>query len=261
MNQFATILKRYKYILNKGDIVAGTILHEEYSGFLVNIGTKLGGYLPKEEITITSKNKHNHSISLLNITREFFLLTTNVHTKQSVLSIKRLEYIRAWKRIKQIYSEDILFKLQIQYINKGGFITYLEGIQGFIPKSHIDFNKMQITEISKKSIQGKNIECKLLTAIEQKNQVILSNKSAIFTLCPHRFKLGEIVYGKIVFIKSYGLFLSIYGVNALLHISEIGSIYIKNINLVFKTGTLIKVKILHINSKQGKIFVSRRSIE
>nr|YP_009398344.1 ribosomal protein S1 [Thaumatella adunca]ARW67530.1 ribosomal protein S1 [Thaumatella adunca] len=254
-NKFAEILQKYKYNLHSGDIVAGTIIHSEKKGLLINIGTKNSGYLPKEEIELVSK-KNINNLLLINMTRDFFLITQNTYTKQYILSIRRLDYIRAWKRIKQFYLEDIIFNTQISYINKGGIITYLEGIQGFIPKSHL------YIEQKKQTFNKKNyIKYKILDINENKNQLILSNKSANLTLLKHKFKIGEILYGKITIINSYGLFLNIYGIRALLHISEIGSKYIKSLNILFKNKKLIKVQIIHINIKQGKISVSTRNIK
>nr|YP_009393611.1 ribosomal protein S1 [Bostrychia simpliciuscula]ARW62173.1 ribosomal protein S1 [Bostrychia simpliciuscula] len=254
-NSFAEILKKYNYNPHAGDIVAGTIIHQEYSGFLVNIGNKIAGYLPTEEITLFNYRKKKKNYSLIKTTREFFLIEQNNNLKKSILSIKRIDYIRSWKRIKQFYLEDIIFYLYIQHINKGGFITYLEGIQSFIPKSQIYLKPENKQDYSNKK---KNIQCKLLISNEQKNQLILSNKSAILSLALHKFKLGEILYGKILYIKPYGLFINIYGVIALLHISEISYKYINNINFFFKIGKLIKVKIIHIDTKQGRLSVSKR---
>lgn len=254
-DKFAKILKKYQYNLHAGDIVAGTIIHQENSGFLVNIGDKTAGYLPKEEVVLLHNNKSNSN--LVNITREFFLIEQNANLKQYILSVKKLEYIRGWKRIKQFYLEDIIFNLSVRYINKGGIITYLEGIQSFIPKSQMHLN----TENKNKYIINESsIKCKLLIANEQKNQLILSNKSAIFCLSLHKFKLGELVYGKIMSIKQYGIFVNIYGMTALLHISEISSKYINNIHLFFKISKLIKVKIINIDTKQGRLSVSKRYI-
>lgn len=258
-NKFAKILKQYNYNLHAGDIVAGTIIYQEYSGFLVNIGDKIAGYLPQEEMTLSriKDNKNKKNCHLININREFFLIEQNTSLKQSILSIKRLEYIRSWKRIKQFYQEDIIFNLNIKYFNKAGIITYLEGIQSFIPKSQVYLkNENEWKYYAKESY----IQCKILVANDQKNQLILSNKNAIFCLSLHRFKLGELVYGKIISIKPYGIFINIYGIIALLHISEISSTYIHNIQSFSKTGKLIKVKIIHINTKQGKLSVSKRQI-
>lgn len=253
-NKFQCILREYKYNLQPGDIVAGTINYKEHKGFLVIIGDNISGYLPEEEIDIEfSKNSNDHK-SLLNTTREFFLIKYNTNIKQYILSIKRLSYIRGWNRIKQLQSENIILTLLVHYFNKGGLITYLEGIQAFIPKSHIALNNKQI-------LFDQKIKCKILITNEKKNQLILSNKSALLYLSFHKFKVGEIIYGIIIKIQKYGLFINIHNTIALLHISEIGSKYIKDITKIFKTGQLIKVKIIYIDIKQGRISVSKRNIK
>ena len=251
-NKFQYILEQYKYNLQPGDIVAGTINYKESNGFLVIIGDNISGYLPKEEINI--EFIFNNNESLVNITREFFIIKYNTHIKQYILSIKRLNYIRGWNRIKQLQLENIILILNIQHINKGGLITYLEKIQAFIPKSHIALNNTS-------TFYNQKIKCKILIANEKKNQLILSNKSACLSLSQHKLRIGEITYGIIIKIKDYGIFLKIYDTIALLHISEIGSVYINNINKIFTIGQLIKVKIIHIDQKQGRISVSKRNIK
>nr|YP_009392571.1 ribosomal protein S1 [Caloglossa monosticha]ARW61133.1 ribosomal protein S1 [Caloglossa monosticha] len=253
-NEFKSILQQYQYNLRSGDIVAGTIVYEESHGFLVIIGDNISGYLPKEEIRIEFISYNLNYKKLINSTREFFIVKYNSSIGQYILSIKRLTYIRGWNRIKQLQSANIILNLQIKHINKGGFIAYLEGIQGFIPKSHISVN-------NKYKLYNKLISCKILIANEKKNQLILSNKNALLHLSFHKFKVGEIVYGTIIKIKNYGLFISIYGIIALLHISEIGFIYIENIDKMFNIGQLIKIKIIHIDIKQGRISVSKRNIK
>nr|YP_010619752.1 Ribosomal protein S1 [Tayloriella tenebrosa]WAX03765.1 Ribosomal protein S1 [Tayloriella tenebrosa] len=246
-NKFAEILKQYNYQLHSGDIVAGTITHNETIGFLVDIGTEKVGYLPKDELIINCKNTIANHLLFINTTRDFFLVTENINTQQFILSIKRLDYIRAWKRIKQVYIEDIVFNLPIHRINKGGIITYLEGIQGFIPKSHIS------------CINKNNITYKILTINENKNQLILSNKSAQLKISLHKFKIGELLYGTIKMLKSYGLFINIYGIKALLHVSEMENI--NNNTQMFVIGKLIKVKIIHLNKKHGQVSVSTRKLK
>nr|QCI05105.1 ribosomal protein S1 [Centroceras clavulatum] len=247
---FSLMLKKYSYNLHPGDIVAGTILYDEKEGLLVNIGDTIAGYLPNEEISLNFKNNLNKQ-KLLGTTREFFILANNINKKQSILSIKRLEYLRAWKRLKQIYKENIIFNLYIENLNKGGIVTYLESIQSFIPNSHLSFNIDQ-------TLKEKKIRCKILIIDEKNNQVILSNKSAMLQLSKHKFRINEIVYGKIVKIKQYGLFIEINSILALLHISEISSTYIKNLYKSFSLGQIIKIKIIHIDLKQGRLSLSKK---
>nr|YP_010726320.1 ribosomal protein S1 [Hypnea brasiliensis]WCH55419.1 ribosomal protein S1 [Hypnea brasiliensis]WDY84795.1 ribosomal protein S1 [Hypnea brasiliensis] len=255
-NNFAFVLNAYKYNINLGDIVAGTIFNMEKRGFLVDIGIPIVCYLPYEEISLNYKTTKNiyYSYSINNTTREFFILAYNKHKNQLILSIKRLEYIRAWKRIKQIESEDIILNLKIHYQNRGGIITILEGIQGFIPNSHLE-------PIEKKILKQKNhIPCKLLLADEKNNKLILSYKKAILSVVSKKLKIGNIVNGKIIKIENYGIFLEIYNILSLLHISEIANSNITKIDTIFKVGDIIKVKILHIDMQQGRISVSTRNI-
>nr|QCI08285.1 ribosomal protein S1 [Pterothamnion crispum] len=248
---FSIMLKKYNYNLHTGDIVAGTIFNQEKTGFLVDIGDRIAGYLPIEEIGLTF-NENKDIKYLHKTTREFFILAYDIEMKQLILSVKRLEYIRAWKRIKQIQKENIILNLPIDHINKGGIITHIEGLQGFIPNSHI------IHDIEKDNI--KQIQCKFLITDDKNNQIILSNKSALLYVSSHKYRIGEIIYGKIKQIKQYGLFIDINNIIALLHISEISSAYIDNLYQSFQTEKIIKVKIIHIDFKQGRISLSKKSL-
>lgn len=253
-NDFASMLNHYNYNINPGDIIAGTIFNRENKGFLVDIGEYIAGYLPIEETSIQLQQPKENIHDITNETREFFILAYNKQFKQLILSIKRLEYIRAWKRIKQLENEDIILETKAEGFNKGGIITLIEGLQGFIPNSHL------IKDTKKSSITYKTIKCKLLLADEKTNQLILSPKKAILGICNNKFRIGDIVFGQITNIQSYGVFLNIYGISALLHISEVGYTNIKNINNIFNIGESIAVKILHIDMKQGRLSVSRKNL-
>lgn len=253
-NDFASMLNRYKYNINPGDIIAGTIFNQENEGFIVDIGEHIAGYLPIEETSIILKNSQKYPYNLLNETREFFILAYNKKSKQLILSIKRLEYIRAWKRIKQLEKEDIILEPRVEGFNKGGIIVLIEGLQGFIPNSHL----MQNT--NKSLIKNKDIKCKLLASNEKTNRLILSHKKAVLGFSNNKFKLGDIVSGTIINIKSYGIFIHIYGITALLHKSEIGYQNVKDLHEVFHIGESIIVKILHIDLDQGRLYVSRKNL-
>nr|QCI05440.1 ribosomal protein S1 [Crouania attenuata] len=253
-DSFASILNQYNYKLHTGDIVAGIILSKERNGFLVDIGDKFISYLPNEELALEAHRNFTHSLSnLIHEKRDFFLLKYDSTLKQSIVSVKRIEYIRGWQRIKQFQNENIIFYLPIHKTNKGGIITSLEGIQGFIPNSQIAH---QIYTMN----TDNHITCTLLLSDEKNNQIICSHKSALLLVSEHKFRIGEIIYGQVKKIQQYGLFIQVKHFVALLHISEIGFKYITDLNKIFKIDQIIKVKIIHINIKQGRLSLSRRYI-
>nr|UAD87691.1 ribosomal protein S1 [Gracilaria salicornia] len=251
---FGAILTQYKYNLHSGDIIAGTIFHQESQGFLVDVGVNIAGYLPVNEILLGFSNNLYDFRYLVNNTREFFILAYNKDRQQLLLSIKRLDYIRAWKRIKQLESEDIILNVPMYSLNKGGIVTVLEGLHSFIPRSHL------ITFTNYEFMLQYCLPCKLLLADEKNNKIILSHKLALLDLYSDLLKVGTLVYGQITQIKQYGIFITIYGIPALLHISEIGYEYIKNVHHKFQIGNKIKVKIIHVDMKQARLSVSRREL-
>nr|YP_009244579.1 ribosomal protein S1 [Agarophyton chilense]AMK96821.1 ribosomal protein S1 [Agarophyton chilense]ASP44716.1 30S ribosomal protein S1 [Agarophyton chilense]UAD84453.1 ribosomal protein S1 [Agarophyton chilense] len=251
---FGAILTQYSYNLHSGDIIAGTVFHQESKGFLVDVGVDIAGYLPLNEVLLGSDYSNYDLMHVVNTTREFFVFAYNKERQQLLLSIKRLEYIRAWKRIKQLEAEEIILYVPLININQGGILTVLEGLQSFIPRSHlILFNTYE-------SMLKCYLPCKILLVDEKTNKIILSHKLALLYLYSNLLRVGRLVYGQIIQIKQYGIFINIYGIPALLHISEIGYKYINNINRVFRIGHKIKVRIIHIDMKQARLSVSRREV-
>lgn len=148
--------------------------------------------------------------------------------------------------------EDITIKLHIHKINKGGLVATIEGLQAFIPNSHLANNN------NKSILLHNQIICQFLLIDEKKNKIIFSNKRAILKNLNKFIYIGQVTYGKITKIESYGIFIEIYGFSALLHISEIDN-QIKTKDL-FQIGNMIKIKIIHIDMKQGRLSVSRRNL-
>ncbi|MBO4433263.1 MAG: S1 RNA-binding domain-containing protein [Clostridia bacterium] len=71
-----------------------------------------------------------------------------------------------------------------------------------------------------------------------------------------QLKVGDIVEGKITGITNFGVFADIgKGVSGMVHISEISSTYVKDINEFLKVGDTAKMQVLSI-SEGGKISLS-----
>lgn len=74
-------------------------------------------------------------------------------------------------------------------------------------------------------------------------------------------KIGAILAGKVQSVMPFGAFVSLPdNKSGLVHISEITSEYIENINDYIKVGDLVKVKVLDID-KLGKISLSIKRVK
>ena len=76
-----------------------------------------------------------------------------------------------------------------------------------------------------------------------------------------QLKVGDIVEGKITGITNFGVFADIgEGVSGMVHISEISSNYVKDINEFLKVGDTAKMKVLSIG-ESGKISLSIKNAQ
>nr|YP_009314206.1 Ribosomal protein S1 [Izziella formosana]SCW22460.1 Ribosomal protein S1 [Izziella formosana] len=250
--KFAQMLNKYHYHFHPGDIVVGTIFSQEKTGYLVDIGNHTAGYLPTEEISLTEKNKYTHRLKLHD-TQEFFILANNLESRQLVLSIRRLAYIRSWERLKQIKQEDIPIQAYVKGINRGGALVEIENIQGFIPNSHL------LYDASKADLLYKYKSCKVLIADEQHNKLICSIRCAKISQIMEEIKVGSILDATVTEVTKFGIFFNIYNIPALLHKSELPDTELEQLEYKFPKGTIWMIKIIHLDSKQGRISVSLAS--
>lgn len=247
---FAQVLNKYQYNFDIGDIIAGTIFSKEMEGYLIDIGAKNVAYLPVQEISLTSYQIDRLEI---NQTVEFFILAYNIESKQLILSLRRLQYLRAWERIKQLKIEDTILQSYVTGINKGGIIIEIEKIQGFIPNSHLSY------KVEKNKIMKTDIPCKFLIADEQSNQLIMSNRCARLEQITDKIHIGCKITACVEEIKSFGILFNVHNIPALLHTSEMDKSYVNNLGKYFKIGSLWEITIIHIDPKQGRVSVSIRT--
>nr|QUE29648.1 ribosomal protein S1 [Erythrotrichia foliiformis] len=249
-NQLNQMFQEYNYSLNEGDVVAGSIFSKEKYGLIINIGGNNCGYLPKNE---TIRWNNYRSKNIINQKREFCIIKVTSDGRV-IVSIKRLQNIQSWERIKQLYSEDITVLGKINKQNKGGILVDIEGIPGFVPNSHSKGSK-EIEGI----IKNKNIlPLKFLEINEKSGYLLLSYKRVILQMYNTNFNVGKIVKGTVTNIKPYGVFVNIGNASGLLHISEISDKHIDNLEEIFQIGSEIIVSIIHLDTKQGRISLSTK---
>lgn len=76
-----------------------------------------------------------------------------------------------------------------------------------------------------------------------------------------KIKIGDVLKGKITGVTEYGLFLSLNSnYTGLVHISEISEFFIEDINIFFKIGDIVKVKVLEINEQKHQAKLSIKKI-
>ncbi|MBW4646658.1 MAG: S1 RNA-binding domain-containing protein [Goleter apudmare HA4340-LM2] len=251
---FAALLDKYDYHFSPGDVVPGTVFSIEPRGALIDIGAKTAAYIPIQEMSINRVDAPEEVLQS-NETREFFILTDENEDGQLTLSIRRIEYMRAWERVRQLQAEDATVRSGVFATNRGGALVRIEGLRGFIPGSHISTRK------PKEELVGEELPLKFLEVDEERNRLVLSHRRALVERKMNRLEVGEVVIGTVRGIKPYGAFIDIGGVSGLLHISEISHEHIDTPHSVFNVNDEVKVMIIDLDAERGRISLSTKQLE
>ncbi|MEL6864585.1 MAG: polyribonucleotide nucleotidyltransferase [Bacteroidota bacterium] len=73
-------------------------------------------------------------------------------------------------------------------------------------------------------------------------------------------EVGEVYEAKVASVMPYGVFVDFMGKSGLLHVSEISHTRIDKVEDVFKEGDEVKVKLIGIDKRTGKLRLSRKAL-
>ena len=132
LDEFASLLSKYDYNFKPGDVVNGTVFALESKGAMIDIGAKTAAFMPLQEVSINRVEGLSDVLQPGEI-REFFIMSEENEDGQLSLSIRRIEYQRAWERVRQLQKEDATIYSEVFATNRGGALVRVEGLRGFIP--------------------------------------------------------------------------------------------------------------------------------
>ena len=254
LDDFASLLSKYDYNFKPGDVVNGTVFALESKGAMIDIGAKTAAFMPLQEVSI-NRVEHLSDVLEPGEVREFFILSEENEDGQLTLSIRRIEYQRAWERVRQLQKEDATIYSEVFATNRGGALVRVEGLRGFIPGSHISTRK------AKEELVADFLPLKFLEVDEERNRLVLSHRRALVERKMNRLEVGEVVIGTVRGIKPYGAFIDIGGVSGLLHISEISHEHIETPHTVLNVNDQMKVMIIDLDAERGRISLSTKALE
>ena len=172
IDDFASLLSKYDYNFKPGDIVNGTVFALETKGAMIDIGAKTAAFMPLQEVSI-NRVEGLSDVLLPGEIREFFIMSEENEDGQLSLSVRRIEYQRAWERVRQLQKEDATIYSEVFATNRGGALVRVEGLRGFIPGSHISTRK------PKEELVADFLPLKFLEVDEERNRLVLSHRRAL----------------------------------------------------------------------------------
>lgn len=254
MEDFENALKEYNYEFSRGQKIQGTVVQITSDGAYVDIGGKSPAFVPTNEAALGFVD-NLAAILPVGETREFIIIREQDSDGQVTLSIRQLALDQAWADIKEMAETGKSTQIRITGANKGGVTGEVMGLRGFIPRSHLQQRD------NLESLTGQLLTATFLEVNQENRKLVLSQRDAMRAVAMNSIQEGEIMPGRIVNIKPYGVFVDLEGATGLLHIKEISNARVESLNTLFEVGQEIKVVIKQIDEYQNRMSLSIKALE
>jgi len=249
--------------LKEGMILNGYVVQVEKEGVLVSVGTKAEGFIPLAELSIKRFSSPNEIVSV-GTEIKVYVLTPSDEEGNLILSKKRVEIEEVWNKVATAFEEKKIINAKVINRVKGGLITDLDGMKGFIPAS-------EINTIPPKRLNGylnKILPLKVIEWNRKERKIIFSHKAAVEEEVKKKKQQvleslyeGKICTGKVVRLTKFGVFVDIGGIDGLIHVSELSYRRIKHPKDVVKIGDIIEVMVLAIDKAEEKVSLSLKQTQ
>ena len=254
MDDFALALEQHDYQFQKGQVVRGKVFQYESDGAYVDIGGKAAAFVPLIEASL--KSVTDLSVVLpLQEEQDFLIIRDQDAEGQVTLSRRQLQIQQIWGQLTEMQENTQTVQVRVTGMNKGGVTVDVQGLRGFIPRSHL------LERDDLEALKGQTLTASFLEIDRSKNKLVLSNRLATRSASFSQLEIGQLVEGKITGIQPFGVFVDLDGVSGLLHIKQVSQNYIESLPSLFQIGQPIKAVLIDIDEGKGRISLSTKVLE
>jgi small subunit ribosomal protein S1 len=255
----ADLLKDYDLSLeniNLGKELDVTIIEENSDGFMVNLGMKSEGLIPKSEFedgNIPDELKVGATVKAKLIKNK----------GRPILSYKAIVEEAKWNELEEAFKQSKHIRGTILKATKGGFFVDISGVRSFLPVSQVDI--CFVKDVN--SYIGQTYDFIIIEFYRNKKNVVLSRRKLLQEAkdvaridALKKIEEGQIIDGTISNITKFGAFVDLNGVAGLLHIGELAWYKVKKVEDLLHIGQQIRVQVLKVDKTLGKISLSMKSL-
>ncbi len=170
-----------------------------------------------------------------------------------------------WEAALEAMEEAAVLHLDVVNHNRGGLLVEWNGLQGFVPVSHLmDFppyldERQRAQEL--KNRVGQTLHLRIIEVDPQRRRLVLSERATSFDEAHRRELLdslqpGDVRRGHVTNICSFGAFIDLGGVEGLVHVSEISWGRVEHPSAVLHPGQEVVVSVLNIDKERGRVGLS-----
>jgi small subunit ribosomal protein S1 len=234
----------------------GTVITVSGDSVLVDIGFKSEGMLPLAAFQSTGesvKPGDKVAVSVKGRDPEGYYELTRFRTEQP----------KDWSSLERAFAEKVAIVGTVTGVVKGGLSVDV-GVRAFMPASRS--GARDAAEMEK--LVGQEIRCRIIK-LDVADEDLVVDRRAIAeeeerSIKDRRYsevKEGDHVHGNVRNLASYGAFVDIGGVDALLHVSDISWSRVNQPADVLTVGQEIEARVLKIDSDKQRISIGMKQLQ
>lgn len=241
--------------INRGDILKGTVLYVTDSEVMVNINYKSDGIIERDEL---SKEANVNPKDLYNVGDEItvYVIKLDDGDGNVALSARRVEDLKTWEYLEEKFNDKEIVEAEVKNVVKGGLTVYVDGLNAFMPASHV--STRFVKDLNK--YKGLTLESKIIDFDLTKRRIIVSRKEVekeeIGTARKElwgKIEVNDVIEGTVQRLTDFGAFVDIGGVDGLIHISDLSWNRVKHPSDVLKQGDLVETVVLDLDQEKNRI--------
>ncbi|QSR86766.1 30S ribosomal protein S1 [Candidatus Methylacidiphilum infernorum] len=246
-----------------GTKVKGKVVNLAPYGAFIELEPGIEGLVHISEISWTQKITKPSEVLSMGQEVEAIVLDLNKEEQKLSLSLKALE-VNPWEKASETYPPGSLIKGKVKNFSAYGAYVELEnGLDGFIHVNDLSWTR-KINHPSEVLKKGEQIEAKVLEIDKTNQKILLGIKQLTedpWKEIEKKYKVGDVVSGKVSKIASFGAFIQLADeIDGLVHISQISTDRVAKVKDVLKVGQEVSARIIKIDKEERRIGLSIKAL-
>ena len=242
-----------------GSRVKGKVVNLVPYGAFVEIEEGVEGMVHVSEMSWTKRIAKASDALAAGQEVEAVVLNVNRDEQKISLGIRQTE-ANPWTKVQEKFPIGSRIKGTVRnFTSYGAFVELEPGIDGMIHVSDMSWTR-KINHPSEVLKKGDEVEAVVLEVDASNQRISLGLKQAQndpWSSISSRFKVGQIVKGKISKLASFGAFVEIEeGIDGLVHISQISDDRVQKVRDALTPGQEVEARVIKIDSVERRIGLS-----
>ena len=242
-----------------GQGLTGRVVSVSERGLLIDIGTKLEGFVPIEQVMQPDGGMPFAPGDAIQVVPDRNNASSDGYV---LLNYERANRHRVWDVLEAAHRDNQVVTGRVTGRVKGGLEVEV-GVKAFMPSSQLDLRPIHNLD----SYTGQDIQVKILKINRRRGNVVVSRKAVLeddFNLRKDAVlgdvEEGSIVTGTVKNLTDYGAFVDLGGLDGLLHVSDMSHGRVNHPQEFVQPGNTITCRVLKLDKEKGRVSLGLKQL-